>query len=710
MKSLDLIKILTASLGYVSSNSTWDVDNTHCNHFTGKLDELNRNLKCDEPFNIKLSNNFTLGAHLAVHWYGSGESSTILAAETYESTASPSWIWISKDYGKTFQQLNTSEHFQGYVDFSGEDRESIHIEPKNGIIGSHKSTRIIVIEHGKRHEEDESTIWIVDDLTQSNNHIGYKSWKKVDLQFRITGSDIQIHPEDDKHILAKGKCVSDENCLFVTYDGGENWAFIKDAVHSYSWETQKRDNGDITFDFYYTIDETKKYEHFSDNYVLYRHEKITAKSTAIQTKVYSFGCHGNFLYVSAKYYYPHDKKNVERIMLISTNHGAGLVPVQIPDLDHDRFYAVLDASEDMIFFHVDDKGDTGYGSIYTSDSTGRVFDLSLRRHLYPNFSPSEHRNKITDFYKVDSPDSYGTYITSRVLPEKSNSIETVITFNKGGKWQVISEDNVEKIKGKCRDSICNLQIHNQFSLEKNIIPTSGPKTSKNAPGLILAHANLGDALTDTDIDFYISTNGGKNWHWGLEGKWHYEILDHGGIIIAVSGNEKMVSTVKISFDGGRCWIDHVFTGDISDKIRFTGFITETGGRQSKFSILGWGNFNGTEHHVGNWVLYHVDLSNVFEQKCGRKPINKHVMGSVLAFYEKDESYCGKGENWEIMMDSSVKDKCTIDDFKCGFKFEKDGDECVKMHEARTKMEYDNGKDVQPSNLHYKLSKNIIVEK
>ena len=257
-------------LKLVSSQSSWDQTNPSCTNSKADLEHLNNTLKCDKPFNIELSSNYTLGAHLAVHWYGSGESSTILAAETYESTASPSWIWISKDLGKSFSQLNTSEHFQGYTDFTGQDKESIHIEPRNGIIGSHKSNRIIVIEHGKRHSPDTSTIWVVDDLTQSNDRLSYKSWKKVDLEFRISGSDIQIHNDNDNFILAKGKCTSsdnfDENCLFVTQDGGDTWKFVKNTVHTYAWETQKRNNGSTTFDFYFTIDETKKYEHFSDNY------------------------------------------------------------------------------------------------------------------------------------------------------------------------------------------------------------------------------------------------------------------------------------------------------------------------------------------------------------------------------------------------------------------------------------------------------------
>ena len=46
----------------------------------------------------------------------------------------------------------------------------------------------------------------------------------------------------------------------------------------------------------------------------------------------------------------------------------------------------------------------------------------------------------------------------------------------------------------------------------------------------------------------------------------------------------------------------------------------------------------------------------------------------------------------------------------GFKFEKDGDECVKMKEAKTKMEFDNGKDNEPTNLHYRLLNRNMVEK
>ena len=98
--------------------------------------------------------------------------------------------------------------------------------------------------------------------------------------------------------------------------------------------------------------------------------------------------------------------DVRRIMHVSTDHGDNFRAVQLPAISSEQFYSILDASENMIFMHVDDEGDTGKGAVYVSDSTGTVFSKSLSNNLYPN------GDDVTDFVKVDSMN--GVYLTSIV--------------------------------------------------------------------------------------------------------------------------------------------------------------------------------------------------------------------------------------------------------------------------------------------------------
>ena len=74
--------------------------------------------------------------------------------------------------------------------------------------------------------------------------------------------------------------------------------------------------------------------------------------------------------------------------------------------------------------------DTGHGTLYTSDATGIIFSESLQRHLYPNIIEGA---EVTDFYRVQS--LRGVYLASQM--EDDNSIHTMITFNRGGRWQPV---------------------------------------------------------------------------------------------------------------------------------------------------------------------------------------------------------------------------------------------------------------------------------
>ncbi|VDN41565.1 unnamed protein product [Dibothriocephalus latus] len=69
--------------------------------------------------------------------------------------------------------------------------------------------------------------------------------------------------------------------------------------------------------------------------------------------------------------------------------------------------------------------DTGYGTLYVSDSTGTVFSESLRRHLYPNHSP------VTDFFRVAS--MRGTFLATQLNPD--STLRTVITHDRGATWK-----------------------------------------------------------------------------------------------------------------------------------------------------------------------------------------------------------------------------------------------------------------------------------
>ena len=72
------------------------------------------------------------------------------------------------------------------------------------------------------------------------------------------------------------------------------------------------------------------------------------------------------------------------------------------------------------------------------------------------------------------------FIVEVSVPHKENAIETVITYDKGARWWPITGDQVKGWKrvkdgGKeCSDDVCNLQIHNRFSMSKHVSIPKGP--------------------------------------------------------------------------------------------------------------------------------------------------------------------------------------------------------------------------------------------
>ncbi|KAJ8301253.1 hypothetical protein KUTeg_020240 [Tegillarca granosa] len=141
---------------------------------------------------------------------------------------------------------------------------------------------------------------------------------------------------------------------------------------------------------------------------------------------------------------------------------------------------------------------TGHGTLFTSGKKGIVYSESLEKHLYPNYGDA------TDFYHVDSLN--GVYIASQMRDD--NSIQSVITYNRGGNWQPIPRP----VGVPCKDETktCNLQIHGTYSLSRGV--TANPPLSvTSAVGIILVHGHVADALQTTAPDVFITSDGGYNW-------------------------------------------------------------------------------------------------------------------------------------------------------------------------------------------------------
>ncbi|KAF7256812.1 hypothetical protein EG68_06436 [Paragonimus skrjabini miyazakii] len=306
---------------------------------------------------------------------------------------------------------------------------------------------------------------------------------------------------------------------------------------------------------------------------------------------------GFFLYVA----HYNDLENQTTQLSVSVDGGKTFKPVFLPTVQPERFYSVLEVEDDSAFVHVDAPNDTGYGTLFVSDSTGQVFTESLRQHLYPNHAPT------TDFYRVAS--MRGTYLATRLNPDRT--LHTVITHNRGASWRALGPPlnvdgacksdavndkqstpvsttfsrQAEDKQGESQNSsltnnvksgasmevldtgssgndslsidssaikVCGLQISNQFSIRNRVIAAS-PLSISAAPGLILAHGHVATHLKNTPADVFVSSDGGYTWIKALDGPHHYQIANRGGLLVAVPADTLWPDVLRFSTDDGHCW-------------------------------------------------------------------------------------------------------------------------------------------------------------
>ncbi|KPP60938.1 sortilin-like, partial [Scleropages formosus] len=388
--------------------------------------------------------------------------------------------------------------------------------------------------------------------------------------------------------------------------------------------------------------------------LLRRSQDLGETFTTIAQRIFSFGYIGGFLFTSV----------MEKL-----------------------FYSVLDGDEDMIFMHVDDPGDTNFGTIYTSDDRGVVYSKSLERHLFGAEGKSDFTN-ITSLR--------GVYLTN--VLEKDGRIRTVISFDRGGEWRLLNKPN----NTECGHNIkkCNLHIHGEYSHAKGLAPVL-PLSDPSAVGLIIAHGSLGDSITSVPPDVYVSSDGGYTWTRTLRGSHHYAILDSGGLLVAVEARgDRLVSVVKFSTDEGQCWKIYNFT---EQPIFLAGLASEPGTKTLNISI--WG-YRTEENFKTTWVTVTIDFEHLLTRECEDEDyeewlahsdmgLDSETRGCILGYREtfkrlKKLSVCRNGRNYVVAREESPC-LCTREDYLCigcltnsdyGYYRHENSSECVEQLDFR----------------------------
>ncbi|XP_076859870.1 sortilin 1b [Brachyhypopomus gauderio] len=605
-----------------------------------------------QGYEAKLSSNthtYTfndLSGSVSLAWIGDG-TGVLLALTTFQMPVfmlrfGQSKLYRSEDYGGSFTDVTDLIN-------------NTFISTDFGIaIGPEKSGKVILT--GDLSGSTTSRIFLSSDFGNS--------FKQSDLPF-TPRMQIMYNPQNSNVLVA----VSIQNDLWISPDFGVAWTNIHGTVCMVKWGT------DHTLFFSANLNGS-----CSDRgaLVLKKTTDYGLTTKTIAENVYSFGFGGRFLFASIM-----TGTGMMRRIHVSADRGEEWNMAQLPPVGHEQFYSILAASDEMLFMHVDEPGDTGFGTIYVSDDRGLVYSKSLERHLYTSTGGDNDFTNVTSLR--------GVFLTS-VLAE-DGSVQTVVTFDQGGEWVPLQKpvnsecDSTAKDKDKC-----SLHIHASYSVSMKLNVPMLPLSEPSAVGLIIAHGSVGDAISVLSPDVYVSDDGGYTWLRALAGPHHYAILDSGGLLVAVEQNANMpIAQLKFSTDEGQCWHTYNFT---TEPFYFTGLASEPGARSMNVSIWGYSD----NMFIQNWVSITIDFKELLSRDCGdddyaqwlahSDDISDPNDGCMLGYKERflrlrKDSVCMNGRDYVISKEHTPC-SCTLDDFLCDFGYyrNENSSECVEQAELK----------------------------
>ncbi|XP_036844826.1 sortilin [Oncorhynchus mykiss] len=626
-------------------------DSESSEHIRSRRSADQGDCKSLQGFDTKLTNNThtysfnDLSGSVSLAWVGDA-TGVILALTTFQVPFfmlrfAQSKLYRSENYGKSFQDVTNLIN-------------NTFIRTEFGIaIGPENSGKVILT--GDVSGSLGSRIFISRDFGNS--------FEQQDLPFNPL-MQITYNPRDANVLLV----IGNTNELWLSEDFGENWRKIHDMVCLFKWGM------DSNIFFTTSLNGSCNDRGMLD---LRRTTDYGKTIKTVATKIFSFGLGGKFLFASVM-----TGTGTLRRIHVSTNQGEDWNMAQLPPVGHEEFYSILAANEDMVFMHVDEPGDTGYGSIYVSDDRGTVYSKSLERHLYTTTGGD------TDFTNVTS--LRGVFITS-ILAE-DGSVQSVVSFDQGGEWVPLQKPANTKCDSTAKDpDKCSLHIHAAYSAAMKLNVPMLPLSEPNAVGLIMAHGSVGDAISVMKPDVFVSDDGGYTWLQALEGPHHYAILDSGGLLVAVEHSAQLIKDIKFSTDEGQCWHVHQFT---SDPIHFTGLAVEPGARSMNVSVWGYRDSLLSQY----WVSVTVDFRELLTRTCEDQDyvqwlahsddISDPNDGCMLGYKEKllrlrKASVCWNGRDYEVNKQPTPC-LCTLDDFLCDFGYyrKENSSECVEQPDLK----------------------------
>eukprot|EP01123_Difflugia_compressa_P004576 TRINITY_DN16016_c0_g1_i1.p1 TRINITY_DN16016_c0_g1~~TRINITY_DN16016_c0_g1_i1.p1 ORF type:complete len:710 (-),score=133.91 TRINITY_DN16016_c0_g1_i1:27-2072(-) len=358
-----------------------------------------------------------------------------------------------------------------------------------------------------------------------------------------------------------------------------------------------------------------------------------------------------------------DAHCTSRQLYISNDAGMTFNQAIIPERKETSYEAnfhVWEISDDAIWTYVDrscTNDGACWGDLYHSNSADKDFVLSL---------PYNKKWEFTKYNSVDGIYLANQLVTTQGIPVSGNLVRSLITFNKGSEWNVLTapefDANGQPTNCHVKDG-CSLHVHGYTSSHSFTYFYSIP----NAVGLMVASGNWGKRLEEREdlTNTYVSFNGGVKWQEVRKNDYVPEIGDHGSIVVMVK-EDGLTDEVVYTINDGTDWPTCKFT-DVAFDV--SNIRVSLNWDSKRFILYGQRQINGTTKAV----VVQLNFDEEFTGPCTENdfetwsPTSEHshcVMGQSTNYNKRIKGRnCYLGEDYKVIS-SSKPCPCVDEDYEC----------------------------------------------
>jgi photosystem II stability/assembly factor-like uncharacterized protein len=397
-----------------------------------------------------------------------------------------------------------------------------------------------------------------------------------------------------------GDCHDD---AYFSKNRGESWELLLRYVRRCEFEASENrpDSENLIFC------EQHESESKANPLHLLSSENFFADSRDHYTDLVNYATMSEFIIAAFK-----DPENPDALVATTSVDGKTFAEARFPPNLHipvKTAYTVLESTTHAIFLHVKAGSTAEYGPLIKSNSNGTSYVLSLD-------AVNENRAGFADFEKMKGLEGVAVVNVVGNVEEVSKGakkkLKTMISHNDGAQWALLPPPEKDAdgkafgcsvTKGKGTPD-CSLHLHG-YTERKDERDTY---SSGSAIGMMVAVGNVGDHLSDSEADTFITNDGGITWKSARKGRHMWEYGDAGSVIVLVPED---VPTDKLyySVDEGDSWEEYRFS-DVEMQIED---ITTVPSDTSKNFLL-WGREMKSDSGK-KIATVNIDFSGLRSRQC-----------------------------------------------------------------------------------------------